>query len=54
MWNGEAQRGAYLGGGQVGDGVGCDVSRVGRLGSGACSWALRAFPLFALPAKSEK
>ena len=36
------------------DGVGLDVSGVGRLGSGARSWALHAFPLVVLPAKSEK
>ena len=29
----------------MGDGVGSDVSGVDRLGSGACSWAMRAFPL---------
>ena len=46
--NGAAQGESYLGRGDVGDGVGRDVSGVDRLGSGACSWALRAFSLVML------
>ena len=38
----------------MGDGVVIDVSGVRRLVSRARSWALRAFPLVALPTKIEK
>ena len=39
---------------EVGDGGGrAIVAGIIRLGSGARSWDLRAFPLFFLPAKSE-
>ena len=48
-WNNEAQCGAYFGIGYVGDGVGCDISGVGRLGSGARSWDLCTFTLVVLP-----
>ena len=33
--------------------MGSNVSGVGRLGSGECSWDLRAFPLVFLTAKNE-
>ena len=33
--------------------MGRNVSGVGRLGSGARSWDMRAFPLVVMPAKSE-
>ena len=46
--NGAAKYGGYFGSGQVGDGVGSDVSGMGRLGSGARSWDLHAFNLFLL------
>ena len=38
----------------MGDGVGLDVSGVGRLGIGGHSWDLRTFPLVFLPAKIDK
>ena len=42
------RRGSYLGGGEVVDGVGSNVSGVGRLESGSRSWALHAYPLVLL------
>ena len=38
----------------MGDGVGSNVSGVGRLGIRAHSWDLRNFPLIVLSAKGEK
>ena len=52
--NGAARCGDYLGGGLVWDGVGRNVSGVGRFGRGARSWALRNFPLVVLPTKRDK
>ena len=55
-WAREQQSVSYLGRGIIVMWGGRYVAGVGRLGSGARSWALRACPLvlFVLPAKSEK